>query len=189
MAQENNREGGSMQRPPLLEPEAFCFWKTRFETYVSSKDLVVGVITIKEATDLAKLPIDELISNLKVHEMALENDDEFSKNKKNKVKSLALKGKITTNEARDDSYYQEDSDVEKIEKALKDVVEVVMIRKSLVTTLEEKKGVLIVAGKNQFIGDCPKAKENKAFVGGAWSDSEDGDQVDKDTTCLMALKS
>ena len=28
-----------MQRPPLLETEGFCFWKTRFETYVRSKDL------------------------------------------------------------------------------------------------------------------------------------------------------
>ena len=28
-----------MQRPPLLETDGFCFWKTRFETYVRSKDL------------------------------------------------------------------------------------------------------------------------------------------------------
>ena len=39
MAQENYVEGCSMQRPPLLETEGFCFWKTRFETYVRSKDL------------------------------------------------------------------------------------------------------------------------------------------------------
>lgn len=28
-----------MQRPPLLETDGFCFRKTRFETYVRSKDL------------------------------------------------------------------------------------------------------------------------------------------------------
>ncbi|GJY70565.1 hypothetical protein Tco_0474268 [Tanacetum coccineum] len=28
-----------MQRPPLLEPNGFCFWKARFETYVKSKDI------------------------------------------------------------------------------------------------------------------------------------------------------
>ena len=28
-----------MQRPPLFEKEGFCFLKTRFETYVKSKDL------------------------------------------------------------------------------------------------------------------------------------------------------
>ncbi|GKC90893.1 hypothetical protein Tco_1151542 [Tanacetum coccineum] len=28
-----------MQRPPLLEPNSFLFWKARFETYVKSKDI------------------------------------------------------------------------------------------------------------------------------------------------------
>ncbi|GJU08216.1 hypothetical protein Tco_1124646 [Tanacetum coccineum] len=28
-----------MQRPPLLEPNGFFFWKTRFETYIKSKDI------------------------------------------------------------------------------------------------------------------------------------------------------
>ncbi|GKE44091.1 hypothetical protein Tco_1471375 [Tanacetum coccineum] len=28
-----------MQRPPLLEPNSFFFWKARFETYVKSKDI------------------------------------------------------------------------------------------------------------------------------------------------------
>ncbi|GKB86188.1 hypothetical protein Tco_0958460 [Tanacetum coccineum] len=28
-----------MQRLPLLEAEGFCFWKTRFETYIKSKDI------------------------------------------------------------------------------------------------------------------------------------------------------
>ncbi|GJX31709.1 hypothetical protein Tco_0241564, partial [Tanacetum coccineum] len=36
MAQENYVEGCSMQRTPLLEPNGFCFWKARFETYVKS---------------------------------------------------------------------------------------------------------------------------------------------------------
>ncbi|GJT22135.1 hypothetical protein Tco_0892072 [Tanacetum coccineum] len=39
MAQENYVKGCSMQRPPLLEPNGFCFWKARFETYVMSKDI------------------------------------------------------------------------------------------------------------------------------------------------------
>ncbi|GKF35097.1 hypothetical protein Tco_0108297 [Tanacetum coccineum] len=39
MAQENYVEGCSMQRPPFLEPNGFCFWKARFETYVKSKDI------------------------------------------------------------------------------------------------------------------------------------------------------
>ncbi|GJX97629.1 hypothetical protein Tco_0353427 [Tanacetum coccineum] len=39
MAQEDYAKGSSMQRPPLLEPNGFCFWKARFETYVKSKDI------------------------------------------------------------------------------------------------------------------------------------------------------
>ncbi|GJR34943.1 hypothetical protein Tco_1210627 [Tanacetum coccineum] len=39
MAQENYVERCSMQRPPLLEADRFCFWKTRFETYIKSKDI------------------------------------------------------------------------------------------------------------------------------------------------------
>ncbi|GKC79325.1 hypothetical protein Tco_1130099 [Tanacetum coccineum] len=39
MAQENYVKGCSMQRPPLLEPNGFFFWKARFETYVKSKDI------------------------------------------------------------------------------------------------------------------------------------------------------
>ncbi|GJS45285.1 uncharacterized protein Tco_0595406 [Tanacetum coccineum] len=39
MVQESYVEGCSMQRPPLLEPNGFCFWKARFETYVKSKDI------------------------------------------------------------------------------------------------------------------------------------------------------
>ncbi|GJW08112.1 hypothetical protein Tco_1570535 [Tanacetum coccineum] len=39
MAQENYVKGCSMQRPPLLEADGFCFWKTRFDTYIKSKDI------------------------------------------------------------------------------------------------------------------------------------------------------
>ncbi|GKD97340.1 hypothetical protein Tco_1381237 [Tanacetum coccineum] len=43
--------------------------------------------------------------------------------------------------------------------------------------------------KNHFVDDCSKAKMKKAFFGGAWSDREDGDQMEKDATCLMAINS
>nr|GEX43465.1 putative ribonuclease H-like domain-containing protein [Tanacetum cinerariifolium] len=41
--------------------------------------------------------------------------------------------------------------------------------------------------KNHFIDKYLKAKMKKAFVGGAWSDSEDGDQMKNDATCLMVI--
>ena len=42
---------------------------------------------IEEANNLAELPLDELIGNLKVYEMILENDKACTKDKKEKVKS------------------------------------------------------------------------------------------------------
>nr|GEU46139.1 zf-CCHC domain-containing protein/UBN2 domain-containing protein [Tanacetum cinerariifolium] len=39
MVQENYVKGCSLQRPPLLEPNRFCFWIARFETYIKSKDI------------------------------------------------------------------------------------------------------------------------------------------------------
>ncbi|GJY92555.1 zf-CCHC domain-containing protein [Tanacetum coccineum] len=46
---------------------------------------------------------------------------------------------------------------------------------------------------NHLIGDCPKPsrnKDQKAFIGGSWSDSEnDGEDKTNDETCLMAQSS
>ncbi|GKA40458.1 hypothetical protein Tco_0733051 [Tanacetum coccineum] len=53
------------------------------------------VTTIEEAKDLATLPLDELIGNLKVYEMAFDNDDVASNTTKENVKSLAHKVKVT----------------------------------------------------------------------------------------------
>ncbi|GJS32694.1 hypothetical protein Tco_0531076 [Tanacetum coccineum] len=39
MTQGNYVKGCSIQKPPLLEPNGFCFWKARFKTYVKSKDI------------------------------------------------------------------------------------------------------------------------------------------------------
>ncbi|GKA56291.1 zf-CCHC domain-containing protein [Tanacetum coccineum] len=137
MAQENYIEGCSMQRPPFLEADGFCFWRTRFETYVKSKDIDLWqviqngdfvfmmvrkflralplkwrakVTAIEEAKDLETLPLDELIGNLMVYEMILENDGIASKTTKEKVKSLALKANFIREQTSDDSDSQGGSD-------------------------------------------------------------------------------
>ncbi|GKA50406.1 zf-CCHC domain-containing protein [Tanacetum coccineum] len=51
------------------------------------------VTVTEESKDLSKLPLYELIDNLKVYEVVLEKDSKTSKNKKEKYKSLALKAK------------------------------------------------------------------------------------------------
>ncbi|GJV05175.1 putative reverse transcriptase domain-containing protein [Tanacetum coccineum] len=77
------------------------------------------VTAIEEAKDLATLPLDELIGNLKVNEMVLHNDDIASKTIKEKTKSLAIKSKVTREQTSDDSDSQggsdEDVDEEKAE--------------------------------------------------------------------------
>ncbi|GKE69278.1 hypothetical protein Tco_1527350 [Tanacetum coccineum] len=53
-----------------------------------------------------------------------------------------------------------------------------------------KKGVFYNFGvEGHFASECTKPKENKAFVGRAWSNSEDGDKPQNDATCLMAIDS
>ncbi|GJS52593.1 retrovirus-related pol polyprotein from transposon TNT 1-94 [Tanacetum coccineum] len=64
---------------------------------------LIKVRAIKEAKDLATLPLGELIGNLNVYEMILENDGLASKATKEKVKSLALKAKVTREQTSDDS--------------------------------------------------------------------------------------
>ncbi|GJW88622.1 reverse transcriptase domain-containing protein [Tanacetum coccineum] len=71
---------------------------------------IAKVMTIEEAKDLATLPLDELIGNLKVYEMVLDNDGVGSKTTKEKVKSLALKAKVTREQTSDDSDSQGGSD-------------------------------------------------------------------------------
>ncbi|GJV85879.1 hypothetical protein Tco_1525777 [Tanacetum coccineum] len=69
------------------------------------------VMAIKEAKDLATLPLSELVGNLKVYEMILENNGVVSKTTtKDKVKSLALKAKVTREQTSDDSDSQDRSD-------------------------------------------------------------------------------
>ncbi|GJW50658.1 hypothetical protein Tco_0092009 [Tanacetum coccineum] len=77
------------------------------------------VEAIEEEKDLAILPLDELISNLKFYEMVLDNNDVVSKTTtKEKVKSLALKAKVTREQTSDDSDSQGgiDEDEDKTEE-------------------------------------------------------------------------
>ncbi|GJV92366.1 hypothetical protein Tco_1540179 [Tanacetum coccineum] len=51
------------------------------------------VMAIDESKDLSSLALDELISNLKLHEVVMEKDSEIYRGKKERMKSIALKAK------------------------------------------------------------------------------------------------
>ncbi|GJU33625.1 zf-CCHC domain-containing protein, partial [Tanacetum coccineum] len=147
------------------------------------------VTAIEESKDLATLPLDELIGNLKVYEMVLDNEGLASKTTKEKVKSLAFKAKITREKTSDDSIrFEHDNRFGNGANRF---------GRSRINSFRNKggenskqKGVCYNYGiEGHFSSECTKPKENKAFVKKAWSDSEDGDETLNDATCLMVIDS
>ncbi|GJX70649.1 putative ribonuclease H-like domain-containing protein [Tanacetum coccineum] len=144
----------------------------------------------------------KLIGNLKVYEMILKNDGVASKTTKEKVKSMALKAKVNRDQISDDSDNQGGSDEDK--DLNKDEAEAFNLLASNFYSKEaakngfgnkdeessrQRRGYYNSGEEGHFIGECPKPKENKAFVGGAWSDSEDDNELQNEVTCLMEIDS
>ncbi|GJX02782.1 hypothetical protein Tco_0188698 [Tanacetum coccineum] len=75
------------------------------------------VTGIEESKDLSSLSLDELIRNLKVHEVIMEKDTEVYKRKKEKVKSIALKAK---KESSDDETSTSGSEDEEYAMSVRD---------------------------------------------------------------------
>ncbi|GKC56502.1 hypothetical protein Tco_1084100, partial [Tanacetum coccineum] len=131
---------------------------------------------IEESKNLTSLSLDELIGNLKVHEMIIKKDSEIVK-AKGEIKSLALKAK------------KESSDEECLTSSSQDEEYAMEVRNF--------KKFFKIRGRcgdpNHLIGECPKPPKDmnqRAFIGGSWSDSSEKDnEKDKDETCLMAQAS
>ncbi|GJU27400.1 hypothetical protein Tco_1166021 [Tanacetum coccineum] len=146
------------------------------------------VTVIKESKDLSTLPLDELIGNLKVYEVVLEKDLEISKNKKEKYKSLALKARkvlseeeATSSDSNDEEYVMAVRDFKKFFKRRgKFVCQPHDDKNNFRKVKEDKKEkydrrCFKCGDPNHFISDYPKHSFNdqKEFVVGCWSDSED----------------
>ncbi|GKA92890.1 zf-CCHC domain-containing protein [Tanacetum coccineum] len=163
------------------------------------------VTTIEESKDLTSLSLDELIRNLKVHEIIIKKDSEIFKAKTER-KSLALKAKkessdeeCLTSRSEDEEYAIAVRDFKKFFKRRgKFVRQPRNDKKMFQRSRDDKNGkndrkCFRCGDPNHLIGECPKPpkdKNQKAFVGGSWSDSdEEDDEKAKDETCLIAQAS
>nr|GFB61182.1 retrovirus-related Pol polyprotein from transposon TNT 1-94 [Tanacetum cinerariifolium] len=138
------------------------------------------VTMIEESKDLTSLSLDELIGNLKVHEMIIKKDSKIVKAKVER-KSLTLKAKKESSDEEGRFIRQPRND-----------------KKTFQRSSDDKNGksdrkFLRCGDLNHLIGECPKPpkdKNQRVFVGGYWSDSgkEDDEKV-KNETCLVAQAS
>ncbi|GJU62773.1 zf-CCHC domain-containing protein [Tanacetum coccineum] len=124
-----------------------------------------------------------------------------SKNKKEKYKSLALKAKKVSSD--EDASFSDIED-EEYAMAVRDLKKFFRRRrkffrqphddkKDFRTVKEDKRGKVDrkcfkCGDPNHFISDCPKHSYNdqKAFIGGSWSDSDEDEDLKKDDIRLMA---
>ncbi|GJR04014.1 hypothetical protein Tco_0526998 [Tanacetum coccineum] len=117
------------------------------------------------------LPHKEYERVFMFYEMVLDNDGVASKTTKEKVKSLALKDKVTREQTSNDSDSQRESD--------EDIDE------------EEKAKALNLMARNfcKFFRKGNRFKRDNRFGNSANSNSEDSNEPQKDATCLMAIDS
>ncbi|GJS21141.1 zf-CCHC domain-containing protein [Tanacetum coccineum] len=159
------------------------------------------VTTIEESKDLTSLSLDELIRNLKVHEMIIKKDSKIVKAKVER-KSIALKAKkessdeeCSTSGSEDEEYAMAVRDFKKFFKRRgRFVRQPRNDKKTFQRSRDDKNGksdrkCFRCGDPNHLIGECPKPpkdKNQRAFVGGSWSDSgEEDDEKFKDETCLV----
>ncbi|GJV21410.1 retrovirus-related pol polyprotein from transposon TNT 1-94, partial [Tanacetum coccineum] len=163
------------------------------------------VTAIKESKDLTSLSLDELIGNLKVYEMIIKKDSKIVKAKVER-KSLALKAKKESSDEECSTFGSED---EEYAMAVRDFKKFFKRRgrflrqprndkKTFQRSRDDKNGksdrkCFRCDDPNHLIGECPKApkdKNQRAFVGGSWSDSgEEDDEKVNNETCLVAQAS
>ncbi|GKA23914.1 retrovirus-related pol polyprotein from transposon TNT 1-94 [Tanacetum coccineum] len=133
------------------------------------------VTAIKESKDLSTLPLDELIGNLKVYEISSDkegscsgSDEEYAMAVRDFKKLFRRRGKFARQPHDDKKCFR------KVKEENKG---------------KEDRRCFKCGDPNHFISDCLKHSFNnqKEFVGGRWSDSDEEDVSKKDKICFMAL--
>ncbi|GKA56689.1 zf-CCHC domain-containing protein, partial [Tanacetum coccineum] len=163
---------------------------------------IAKATTIEESKDLTSLSLDELIENLKVHEMIIKKDSEIVK-AKGERKSLALKAKkessdeeCSTSGSENEEYAMVVRDFEKFFKRRgRFVRQPRNDKKTFQRGRDDKnskgeRNCFRCGDPNHLIGECPKPprdKNQRTFIGGSWNDSgeKDNEKI-KDKACLVA---
>ncbi|GJY05888.1 hypothetical protein Tco_0371828 [Tanacetum coccineum] len=131
------------------------------------------VTTIEESKNLTSISLDELIENLKVHEMIIKKDSKIAK-AKGKRKSLALNAK---EESSDEECSTSKSENEEYAMAVRDFKKFFKRRGRFVRQPQNDKKTF------------QRSRDDKNEKG-SWSDSnEEDDENVKDETCLIAQAS
>ncbi|GJR01383.1 hypothetical protein Tco_0524367 [Tanacetum coccineum] len=163
------------------------------------------VTAIEESKDLTSLSLDELIGNLKVHEMIIKKDSEIVKAKVER-KSLALKAKKESSDEECSNFRSEDEEYAMVVRYFKKffkrrgsfVRQPWNVKKTFQRSRDDKndksdRKCFRYGDPNHLIREClkpPKDKNQRAFVGGSWSDSsEEDDEKVNNKTCLVAQAS
>nr|GEV31645.1 UBN2 domain-containing protein [Tanacetum cinerariifolium] len=133
------------------------------------------VTATEESKDLTSVSLDELIGNLKVHEMIIKKDSKIAKAKVER-KSLALKAKKESSDEECSIFKSEDE-------------EYAIAVRDFKNFLKKKR----CDDSNHLIGECPKSpkdKNQRAFVGGSWSNSgkEDDEGQKQNVSCSSSIK-
>ncbi|GJZ82203.1 retrovirus-related pol polyprotein from transposon TNT 1-94, partial [Tanacetum coccineum] len=137
------------------------------------------VMAIEESKDLTSLSLDELIGNLKVHEMIIKKDSKIVKAKRER-RSLALKAKKEYSDEECSTFGSEDKERH---------------GGTFQRSRDDKNGkgerkCFRCGDPNHLIGEClkpPRDKNQRAFVGGSWSNSgEEDDEKVNNEACLVA---
>ncbi|GJU13421.1 zf-CCHC domain-containing protein [Tanacetum coccineum] len=164
------------------------------------------VTAIEESKNLTTLSLDELIGNLKVYEEVIKKDSETVKSKREQSRSIALKDR---KESSDEDSSTSDSEDEEYAMAVRNfkkffkrqgrfVKQPYEERRSFQRNKDDKnktseRKCFKCGDPNHLIGECPKQlkyQNQRAFVGGAWSDSDDDEEEKtKDEKYLMAKDS
>ncbi|GJV19310.1 zf-CCHC domain-containing protein, partial [Tanacetum coccineum] len=147
----------------IFEDESIDSAFARFNTIITSLKALD-----EESKDLTSLSLDELIGNLKVHEMIIKKDSEIVKAKV-KRKSIALKAK---KESSDEECSTSGSEDEEYAMAVRDFKK-----------FFKRRGRFVRQPRN----DKKTFQRSRDDKNGSWSDSgEEDDEKVKDETCLVA---